>query len=506
MVFFLLGLAIIIITHNSPIGDFGNYYYGSKIFKDGNFSLENYKSIVHFNNQILAYGETNFFENYIPVPPFSILFYLPLVFLKSITAKCIFNLVTLILFCFSLARVLKTLNINSWAVVFLPIVFFGPLYNNIVQGQSYLLIVTLLIEAFIASEKNKPFLVAVLIGLCMCLKIFPGIILIYYLLKRQYKICLFTLLGCLVLMICTAFLVHWDVVIYYCCNVLPRLFNNDIIGPYYYSNQSIYTVLLNLFSFDRLANTQPILNSSFLVVFIESTCNAFVFSILIFTRKRDSMTFFGLCILSLILIGRYNTTYAMLLLVPFFLGIIKQKLLSRSELIIILCLIVALNMPMSYVGTFSFFLKFAKLWLLIIGFMFLIFKNKMQFNIKIPLVVFVVVFIVRYFSFSIQPAYYYSIQNKTGILYDYKINSDSLVMQSTMGSRNIKESAKYEGVIKEDDNIEIRNNLIYYKNKLICATPDNKMNAKLYNDTSIIFMSDLNQGIAFYKLRLVGIK
>jgi hypothetical protein len=130
----------------------------------------------------------------------------------------------------------------------------------------------------------------------------------------------------------------------------------------------------------------------------------------------------------------------------------------------------------------------------------------MQFNIKIPLVVFVVVFIVRYFSFSIQPANYYSIQNKTGILYDYKINSDSLVMQSTMGSRNIKESAKYEGVIKEDDNIEIRNNLVYYKNRLICDTRDNKMNAKLYNDTSIIFMSDLNQGIAFYKLRIVGIK
>ena len=505
-VFFLLGSLTIITNRNNPIGDFGNYYYGSKIFMDGNFSIQNYKSIVHFNTQILAYGETNFFENYIPVPPFSILFYLPFVFFKSITAKLVFNLLTLILFCFSLARVLKTLNVNSWAVLLLPIVFFGPLYNNIIQGQSYLLIAALLMEAFIVSEKNKPFLAAILIGLCMCLKIFPGIILVYFLLKRQYKICLLTLLVCLVLIIFTAFLVHWDVVAYYCWYVLPRLFNNDIIGPYYYSNQSIYTVLLNLFSFDRLVNTQPILNSSLLVVFIESICIAFVFSVLIFSRKRDPMTFFGLCILSLILIGRYNTTYAMLLLVPFFLGVIKQKLLSRSELIIILCLIVALNIPISYIGTFSFFIKFAKLWLLIIGFMFFIFKNKMQFNIKIPLVVFVVVFIVRYFSFSIQPANYYSIQNKTGILYDYKINSDSLVMQSTMGSRNIKESAKYEGVIKEDDNIEIRNNLVYYKNRLICDTRDNKMNTKLYNDTSIIFMSDLNQGIAFYKLRIVGIK
>jgi hypothetical protein len=263
---------------------------------------------------------------------------------------------------------------------------------------------------------------------------------------------------------------------------------------------------VNLFSFDGITNTQPILNSSFLIVFIESICIVYVFSVLILSRRRDSIMFFGLCILSLILIGRYNTTYAMLLLVPFFLGLIKQKLLSRRELVIILCLILALNIPISYIGTFSFFLKFAKLWLLIIGFMFYVYKNKILFNVKTPLALFVAVFIVRYFSFSIQPANYYNIQNKTGILYDYKVNSDSLVLYNTMGSRNIKEVVKYTGIIKDDENIELKNNLIYYKNKLISATGDNKLNPKLYNDTSIIFMSDLNQGIAFYKLRIIGIK
>ncbi|MDX2173013.1 MAG: glycosyltransferase family 87 protein [Bacteroidota bacterium] len=506
MVFFLLGLVIIIITINNPIGDFGNYYYGSKIFKDGNFTIENYKSIDHFNRQILGYGETNFFENYIPVPPFSILFYLPLVFLKSITAKLIFNLVTLILFCFSLAKTLKTLKVNSWALLWLPIVFFGPLYNNILQGQSYLLIAALLMEAFIASEKNKPFLAAILIGLCMCLKIFPGIILVYFLLKRQYKICLLTLLVCLVLMIGTAFLVHNDIVTYYCSKILPRLFNNDIIGSYYYSNQSIYSVLLNLFSFDGLVNRQPVLNSSILVVIIESISIAFVFSVLILSRKKDSFVFFGLCVFGIILIGRYNTTYAMLLLVPFFLGLIKQKLLSRNELIIILCLITAVNIPMTHIGTFSFFLKYTKLWLLIIGFMFFVFKDRIQFNLRILLATFIIVFALRYFSFSIKRANYYSIQNKTGVLYDYGINADSLVIYSTLGSKNIKEVFKYDGIIKDDKNIELKNNIIYYKNMLVCASSDNKLKAKLYNDTSIIFMSDLNQGIAFYKLRLIRIK
>ena len=214
MVFLIIGFILITITKNNPIGDFGNYYYGSKIFIDGKFSILNYKSIIHFNTQILAYGETNFFENYIPVPPFSILFYLPLVFFKSITAKLVFNLLTLILFCFSLARVLKILNINSWVIVLLPIVFFGPLYNNIIQGQSYLLVAALLIEAYIASEKNKFFLTSLLIGLCICLKIFPAIFLIYFLLKRQYKIFFLTLLVCSLLMVVTVVIIHMDIISY----------------------------------------------------------------------------------------------------------------------------------------------------------------------------------------------------------------------------------------------------------------------------------------------------
>ena len=36
-----------------------------KIYLEGNFTIENYKSIAHFNNQINAFCEINFFENYI---------------------------------------------------------------------------------------------------------------------------------------------------------------------------------------------------------------------------------------------------------------------------------------------------------------------------------------------------------------------------------------------------------------------------------------------------------
>ena len=89
--FLVIGLLIIGITINYPIGDFGNYYYGSKLFSEGKFSVLDYQSIQHFNQQISTYGQHNYFENYTPVPPFSILFYLPFIFLNSIVAKITFN-------------------------------------------------------------------------------------------------------------------------------------------------------------------------------------------------------------------------------------------------------------------------------------------------------------------------------------------------------------------------------------------------------------------------------
>ena len=100
---------MIAITRNYPIGDFGNYYYGSKLFIEGKFSISDYKSISKFNQQIAEYGATNFFENYIPIPPISLLCYLPFTFLSCLKAKLLFNSMSLVVFCISLRHFLQRL-------------------------------------------------------------------------------------------------------------------------------------------------------------------------------------------------------------------------------------------------------------------------------------------------------------------------------------------------------------------------------------------------------------
>ena len=506
LVFLIIGLILIIAIKNYPIGDFGNYYYGSKIYLEGNFTIENYKSIAHFNNQINAFCEINFFENYIPVPPFSLLFYLPFTIFKSIVSKLIFNVLSLVFFCFSLNKILKLLQVKGWLILLLPLVFLFTLYNNIIQGQTYLLIISLLMEAFIASEKNKTLLASFLVAICICLKIFPVIILIYFLFKKKYKIFVFTVVISLLFYIITAYKTNLEMVKYYFTDILPRLLNNDIVGAYYYGNQSIYSMLLNLFSFDGLVNIHPIVNNPTLLICLESICVSLIIYSLLQLRKIDSFVLFGMCLFINILIGRYNTTYGMIVLAPFIVSIVKLSNTKKGTAAILACFLIALNIPIVSLSNYPILIQYIKLLLLLVGYIIFVNQHKVKFNYRMPVVLFGAIFLLKYTSFLIIPAKYYNIQNTKGILYDYKISNDTLVLYSTNGDKSHRELFRNKDYIKEDTNIMLKNNLIYYKSKLLCGTKDNKMNAKLFNDSSIIFMSDLNQGVRFYKLRIIPIK
>src|SRR5688572_25566477 len=88
----LLCTTLLFFTKDKPIGDFGNYYYGSKVWKEGKDASLLYSDAHWFNEQIRSYGEKDYFENYAPVPPISLIVYYPFTFFESHTAKIIFNL------------------------------------------------------------------------------------------------------------------------------------------------------------------------------------------------------------------------------------------------------------------------------------------------------------------------------------------------------------------------------------------------------------------------------
>jgi hypothetical protein len=304
------------------------------------------------------------------------------------------------------------------------------------------------------------------------------------------------------LFVLTYLILPQDTTLYYLTDILPRLFNNDVVGPYYYGNQSVYTALLQLFSYDELSNSNPIFNNTYLVVLFESLFYSIVLTLLFSLRKHNSFIGYSLILFSSILIGRYNTSYGMLLVLPLSIALLKESDKPLFLSFLLICLAVTISLPVGSMANLPFVFKFARLVGLLLVFILTVSVLQLKVDFKLFSFLFIPMFIFKYLSFSILPVNYFKIQNSQGILYDIKVHADSITLKSTLGEKEHEETYKLAGRIEKPIGLSIRNNVIYYDNKIISDTKDNKLNPFIYND-SIVFMSDLNQAVRFYKLRAI---
>ena len=505
LVFLLLGLVCLYQSRHAPLGDFGNYYYGSRLFLDGKFSIDDYQSIHYFNEQIAAYGETRFFENYIPVPPFSLLFYAPWAVLGAGKAKLLFNAVSLLVFCVSWSRFLKCVSERSILVYVVPLVFLFPLYSNLLQGQTYLLIIAAILEACLAANAGRVWLAACLLALCISLKLFPAFVLFYFLFRKEYKVLFYTMVCVLVITVITILVVGSNVVLYYLQDVLPRLFSNDIVGTYYSSNQSVYSLLMKLFANDALQNPIPALNLPWLVPALEGCVGAFVLTIFLSLRRSNQFVYLGVTMIASVLVARYNTSYAMVMLLPFTVSIMQYPRRSGFICILLGVLAVVLNIPSGAFASLGLVGHYSRILGLFIVFGLFLWTHRVEWNPKLLFALTAILVGFRCLTFQVNTAHYFEVQNTQGLLYDYRIQKDSITLMSTLGDHTVEETFPLKGSARQDSLLVQEDQVIYYEGHVISDTQDHKLKPFIVNDSLIVCLSDMNQGVGFYKLRYIGI-
>lgn len=494
----VIGSVLIFKTYNEPIRDFGNYYYASKLLADDRFSPKVYEDIQYFNSEIASYGEKDFFENYAPVPPFSLVFYLPFVLMKAATAKLVFNILGLILLCFSLYRLIKTFEVDSIAVLLIPLVFIIPLYQNIYQGQFYLFALSLLVETFLLLRKDKWLPASLLFALLISVKLFPILFLIYFIVKRKFRFVLASLLLMLFFHLLLLAFIDADVLYKYAFETLPRLLQNDIIGCYHATNQSFYSVLLNLFSGDELWNKNPAIDLPYLVPVLEALITAVVLAFYFNANKKNESGFFALTIFIVVLIGRYNASYAALMLLPVFLYIAKEFPNKVILLFTFALAAFAFWIPVNALNDSFVFMKFLRIILLSLIFIIVLIQLRIKFSVIYFSVFFIVLLGLKLFTFKVEKVDYFSIQNSKGVLYDMQCANDSLILYSCMGDKIITEKFPLPGKVEVIDVKSILSDK--------AKRGENISKGFRYNDSVVVYMSDKMQAIRMYKLQQMRIK
>jgi len=125
-------------------------------------------------------------------PPPSVLLALPFTVLDYPDATLAWNLVSLVALAASLLLVIRSLGLpfSFWSLCPLVtlLLLCNPLLQQVNHGQLSLLLTLLVTGTWVAERSGRPKLAGALLGTAMAIKLFPGFLFLYFVLRRQWQV------------------------------------------------------------------------------------------------------------------------------------------------------------------------------------------------------------------------------------------------------------------------------------------------------------------------------
>ena len=157
--------------------------------------------------------------------PFASLLFAPLAAFSYSTAKIIYSSLILIILWLLLFELVRhsQFKIKGEALLFSMTCF--PVYAAFERGQIDILVCYLTILGFLLYQRHRrSFLPGFLIGIAFCIKLFPAIALLYFLVKRQFKVVLYSFGSIVALLIAPLPILGNSIYTSYFKRMLPGIF------------------------------------------------------------------------------------------------------------------------------------------------------------------------------------------------------------------------------------------------------------------------------------------
>ena len=255
------------LVRSFPLNDFSVYIDGTKAALNG----EN------------PYG-MKFFDRY-NYPPAATLFFVPLAFLPIELSEWLFTGVSILSVWLVVNWTLKILGWESgrakkWLIFALCLKMF-PVKLTLALGQVNLIILALIVGSFYFykvgesptfSRKVQPFeaISGILFGLATVIKLTPAPILIYFLLRKKWKVIWWSTATISVLTVAGGLIFGWDLTKYYFVSVVPGLMGEitkETVNASY-MNQSVTAFLARMGIFGATNTFLRLVLSGGLLIFL----------------------------------------------------------------------------------------------------------------------------------------------------------------------------------------------------------------------------------------------
>jgi hypothetical protein len=234
--------------------DFPNYYMAARLAHEGYDTSRMYewswieREKDHRAVDIRVIG-------LLPITPFSTLAVWPLTGLAPLTAKHIWILLNLG-FLIPIGWMLRAMTRLSYQQIALAFTLCFPLYRNLLFGQFYVLVLLLIVAACWSYLRGFRILAGALIGIAAACKVFPALLLLFFLQRREWR-ALVSGIGAGVVAAATSVAVFgWNAHRVWLYQILPWTLHGEGLQPYS-TSASISGVLHCLFLSEPQWNPHP---------------------------------------------------------------------------------------------------------------------------------------------------------------------------------------------------------------------------------------------------------
>ncbi|MBA3915370.1 MAG: DUF2029 domain-containing protein [Acidobacteriales bacterium] len=268
--------------------DFPNYFLTAQLRVD-HYSLYRAYEWTWFQRQKDHAGLDVPLVGFMPNPPLCAAPMLVMAGLPALTAKRIWLLLNLALLAASLlllSRLTSRLKLRSiWLLAFLCVL---PLRSNFLCGQYYVVLLFLICLAYWSHCRGHSVASGASVALAAAFKLFPGLILIYFVWKKNWRaVAGFMGGGCLAFAMSVACF-GWELNRVLLTEVLPRAARGEIIDPFAPQWNSLVSLWHRLFLFEPQLNPMPWTNSPGLYALVQAgSCVLLVLPLLALTKRDD---------------------------------------------------------------------------------------------------------------------------------------------------------------------------------------------------------------------------
>jgi hypothetical protein len=124
-------------------------------------------------------------------PPFDAVLFLPMTFLPYDVAIYLWSVFSVVLYCVTIWIILRELKIElatHWKVLLAGLALcWYPFQAHIALGQISLLVIVCLVWCWALLRRGRDLPAGVLLGIACLIKLFPGVIVVYLLLRRRWR-------------------------------------------------------------------------------------------------------------------------------------------------------------------------------------------------------------------------------------------------------------------------------------------------------------------------------